>query len=224
MRLGRLLFVLSATSAAASACTALYSLEGFDQGSAGSSGAGGVDAGDIDAADEGDAADAPGDVAAEADAEMEAGPTGPCAGKPDGTPCPAKDTCHAPGKCAAGVCTAGPALADGTGFDPSAHTACCGGEKVSLTTNDNCNVCGLKCTDMLECKPQGTNPTIYQCTGCQTYGNSCWGPHCCVTTVTAEGVCAAADCVGNCPSPDDCPNGSTCVGSHPTDRNNYCTY
>jgi hypothetical protein len=144
----------------------------------------------------------------------------------DGTMCsPAKDACHAPGTCTAGACVDGPALADGAGFDANAHTACCGGVMVSLTTNTDCNVCGLKCINNQTCQPQGTNPTIYQCTGCAANGgnSSCWS-NCCVLTVNSNGICSASDCAGHCPSPDTCPNGSACVGSHPTDRNNYCSY
>jgi hypothetical protein len=242
MNLRRVLFMLGVASAAAS-CSLIYSVDGFDKQRADTGGVGG------DAAVTFDAPDTDGPIS------VEAGPIGPCAGMPDGTmcgpamdachsvnvcaagacvegkalpdgtTCPAKDVCHA-WACAAGACAQGNALPDGTAHDSSKHTACCGGTVVSLTTVQNCNACGLTCGSPLTCQPQGTNPTIYQCMGCMTYGaNLCFTPnHCCVTSLVAQGVCAASDCNGGCTS--SCPNGSHCIGvsMHPADVDNYCSY
>jgi hypothetical protein len=216
MSLRRVLFVLGAASGTSSSCSLIYSLDGFDQRTPGTGG--GTDAGaDADAA----ATEDDGGAEAPSDAEM-----GPCTDMPDGTTCPARDACHA-WACKADACAQGKALPDGTAFDSSKHTACCGGAVVSLTTDQNCNVCGLTCNSPLTCQPQGTNPTVYQCVGCQTYGAPyCWTSNkCCVDMLNPKGVCAASsDCNGSCTSA--CPNGSKCVGvgMHPTDVDNFCSY
>lgn len=140
----------------------------------------------------------------------------------DGKSCTAKDECHAAGTCESGACTDGKALPDGTAFDPANHTACCGGAVVALTSDTNCNVCGLKCIASTHCKPQGASPEEYQCTGC-TGGGDCISKCCSDSVKPGTFVCAMSECsMGLCPNPDLCPSGhcQKFVG----DKNNFCTY
>jgi hypothetical protein len=218
-----LLLALGVAIGLVSSCSLIYRLDGFDQSGTGgaAAGAGGDAAGTPDAGD-----DAPAEAdAGSADAPAE-GDAGPCDGKADGTVCsPAKDVCHAASTCSGGACVAGNALPDGTAFDASNHTACCGGAVTSLTTSQNCNVCGISCPSPLKCEAQGQNPTIYQCVGCMIYGTSgCLEKNCCVTTLVADGVCAASDCNGGCVS--NCPNGSHCVNENfaGSGKDDYCSY
>lgn len=145
---------------------------------------------------------------------------------PDGTTCAAaKDGCHDVDTCVMGACTPGATFPESHNWDPNNTLArCCGGSPVLTNTNENCNVCGVKCNTGKgqNCEAQGANPTVYQCAHCAA-NSECWSGCCTISLV--PNVCADSDCSGNCPSPSICPAGSTCQKYLPADgKNNVCTY
>jgi hypothetical protein len=193
------------------ACSFLFPVDGFDQGSGGAPPDGGSTGGG-----------APGTPDGPLDAPPDVSPA-PCAGKPDGTPCPDPDPCHA-GMCAQGSCVPGASKGDGTVVGGDVAMRCCGGHPTSVTTNSNCGVCGLSCASGQTCKPQGQSPIAYQCSGCAATGGSpsCWSG-CCVQTIDMSGVCVPSTCspTSHCCT-TKCPSG-TCQWFN-GDKNNYCTY
>jgi hypothetical protein len=215
------------------ACSFLFSVDGFDSRGGGG---GGADAGHAHASSGSLTTPPPTDAAYETDVsdalETDAPPdvdvdAGFCVGKPDGTTCAAPpDLCHAPSTCQGGACMAGPALPETTNWDPSDPQArCCGGVQGRAISNDNCNVCGIKCNTGAgqNCIQQGGAPPRFQCSYCVA-DSECWS-NCCASVPGQPNVCADSDCSGNCPTNNICPAGAMCEhNTYANNKSNVCIY
>ena len=144
----------------------------------------------------------------------------PCASLPDGAVCDFL-SCQSCKVCDNGSCTRTRMCPEGYAFDKASPTSrCCNGLPVSVTTNANCGVCGVKCnttaTPAQDCQPIDGH---YFCTNCRN-NSDCWS-NCCSNTMGYH--CAASDCNnGSCP-PGICPVPSKCVLAAANEPN-YCSY
>ena len=150
--------------------------------------------------------------------------SGSCAAppaRPDGFICdPAPDACHTDGTCKAGSCQMSKLQPESYQWQPNDPTArCCGGMPVHTTTDDNCNVCGIKCNAMNGESCKEVVAGRWFCNGCMASA-ACWSK-CCSTSFNPPS-CAASDCAGNCSS-QYCPMGSHCVSGGGT-SSDFCSY
>jgi hypothetical protein len=134
----------------------------------------------------------------------------------NGTKCgPPPNACHSAPVCTTGKCGAAASLADGTTWkDDGGSGRCCSGSPESMTSTDNCGVCGIKCGAGEQCILVDGE---YFCSCPTTDNSSCWSG-CCSGTVTWH--CSPSNCVGPCQA-HVCPDGTSCVVGSSVD---YCSY